>query len=331
MNILIFEYITGGGMVGQSLPAALVKEGEVMLKAIACDFSDISDVQVSILRDYRLLSSDRDMVEYVVTEERNYRDIIESIEEEIDALIIIAPECNGVLENLCNEYSDRNFILLNSATESVELTSDKLKTHAYLSENNIAQIPTFEIHDIDCIESEKIIVKPVDGVGCENIYLATKKTNFDKLLSSAEEYNYIVQPYIQGKNASLSLLCWDGECRILSANAQTINVNDECLSLQGCVVNALERDEFLQFSMNLIKAIPGLKGYVGIDIIITEDEILLVEINPRLTTSYAGLKSACGLNVAELILKTFVNQRLPSFIIPQGTSVVIHTGAEYAA
>ena len=35
MNILIFEYITGGGLVDEVLPASLVKEGELMLNAVA--------------------------------------------------------------------------------------------------------------------------------------------------------------------------------------------------------------------------------------------------------------------------------------------------------
>ncbi|MFK7816203.1 MAG: ATP-grasp domain-containing protein [Gammaproteobacteria bacterium] len=331
MNILIFEYITGGGMVGQALPATLVKEGEVMLNAIVCDLLDISDVQVSTLRDYRLQACGQDMVEHVVTEDSNYTNIIDSVAEKIDALLIIAPESDGLLATLCNEYSGRDFLLLNSSTESVELTSDKLKTFAYLNKFNIAQIPTYEINNVKCIESEKIIVKPIDGVGCENIYLINNKSSISELLGSAEIYNYIVQPYIKGKSASLCLLCWDGKCRILSANVQNIKINSECLGLQGCNVNALDRDDFKRFSADLIKTVPGLRGYVGVDIVITEDEIMLVEINPRLTTSYAGLRSACGINVADLILKTFVNQGLPEFSIIDNSSVVINIGAEYAA
>ena len=43
---------------------------------------------------------------------------------------------------------------------------------------------------------------------------------------------------------------------------------------------------------------------------LTEKEIMLVEINPRLTTSYAGLKSALGVNPADLILQTFIHKKL---------------------
>ena len=332
MNILIFEYITGGGMVGEALPITLVREGEAMLNAIACDLSDISEVQVSVMRDYRLHTYKQSMHEYVVTDECDYTEIIKSVENKIDALLIIAPESDGLLSKLCKQYSNRDFLLLNSSAESNALTGDKLKTYEYLSDFKIAQIPTYKTNDINLIESEKIIIKPIDGVGCENIYLLDNNNNLDNLPISIKNNNYIIQPYIQGQNASLSLLCWNGECGILSANIQNIKVINECLVLAGCVVNALDRDVFAQFSADLIKALPELRGYVGVDIIITEDDdIILVEINPRLTTSYAGLKSACGLNAAELILKTFVNQNLPDFVITHNASVAIDIGAEHAA
>ena len=35
--------------------------------------------------------------------------------------------------------------------------------------------------------------------------------------------------------------------------------------------------------------VPGLKGYVGIDMVLSDDECYVIEINPRLTTSYLGL------------------------------------------
>lgn len=331
MNILIFEYITGGGMVGKVLPASLVKEGEVMLHAIASDIAEIRNVQVSVLRDFRLNAYQRSVSEYIVYEDNHYTEIIEAVSDEIDALMIVAPESDGLLARLCKEYSNRNFMLLNCTAESVELVSDKTKTHNYLSDFGFSQIPTYHFNDIDLIESEKIVAKPNDGVGCENIFLIEDKKKLEKLLGSSSIDNYIFQPYIQGENASISLLCWDGECKILSANIQNINIVGECLELTGCNVNALNRDAFIQFSDKLIKAFPGLRGYVGVDVLITQKEILFVELNPRLTTSYAGLKSACEVNAAELILSAFLNKKLPEFEINTNNSVVIDVGAEHAA
>ena len=53
---------------------------------------------------------------------------------------------------------------------------------------------------------------------------------------------------------------------------------------------------------NIKRAMPGLFGFVGIDILIRNDMIYIVEINPRLTTSYVGLYETIGCNMVDLLL-----------------------------
>ena len=75
--------------------------------------------------------------------------------------------------------------------------------------------------------------------------------------------------------------------------------------LQGITVNAYRRDaaNFQALSRQIAQALPGLWGYIGVDLIRANDGALTVlEINPRLTTSYCGLRDAVGINVAELLL-----------------------------
>jgi predicted ATP-grasp superfamily ATP-dependent carboligase len=53
----------------------------------------------------------------------------------------------------------------------------------------------------------------------------------------------------------------------------------------------------------IAQAFPDLFGYVGIDLILSDD-CYVVEINPRLTSSYSGIKQALGINIAELVLQS---------------------------
>ena len=331
MNILIFEYITGGGLVGATLPASLVNEGELMLNAVAEDFAELADVQVGVMRDYRLQCNHYVDDEHIVSAEHGYIEVIDALSTHIDALLIIAPESGNILSSLCETYSNREFILLNSAAENTALVSNKLDTFEYLQSYGVSQIPTYEIENIKSVEADRVIIKPKDGVGCENIRLLTTTQQLSEVINLGEMKNYIVQPYIQAQSASLSLLCWQGECRVLSANIQKLVETDDSLELKECVVNALERNNFIEFSNKLIKSLPGLKGYIGVDILITNNEVLLVEINPRLTTSYVGLKSALGANPADWLLQTFTKQKLPEIIATIDISVTVEIGTERAA
>ena len=55
-----------------------------------------------------------------------------------------------------------------------------------------------------------------------------------------------------------------------------------------------------------------MRGYVGVDLILTQDEALLIEINPRLTTSYIGLRQVIDFNLAEAIWDARFRDNLPS-------------------
>jgi len=53
----------------------------------------------------------------------------------------------------------------------------------------------------------------------------------------------------------------------------------------------------------IAQALPALWGYVGIDLIETPEQTWVLEINPRLTTSYVGINEALGLNVVEAVMQ----------------------------
>ncbi|MCA9021743.1 MAG: ATP-grasp domain-containing protein, partial [Planctomycetaceae bacterium] len=68
--------------------------------------------------------------------------------------------------------------------------------------------------------------------------------------------------------------------------------------------------------------LPGLAGYVGFDILLPDDtpnEPVLVEINPRLTTSYTGYRRLTQDNLAARIID--VQTAFPRIQWKQGESV----------
>ena len=69
--------------------------------------------------------------------------------------------------------------------------------------------------------------------------------------------------------------------------------------------------EFAALANQVAQLLPDLRGYVGIDVIVGDGgggEVVVVEINPRVTTSYMALKEATGYNPAELLMKTLTQQ-----------------------
>jgi predicted ATP-grasp superfamily ATP-dependent carboligase len=54
---------------------------------------------------------------------------------------------------------------------------------------------------------------------------------------------------------------------------------------------------------DIARALPGLWGYCGVDFVETSAGPIVIEVNPRLTTSYTGLHRAIGINSAQLVLE----------------------------
>ena len=65
-----------------------------------------------------------------------------------------------------------------------------------------------------------------------------------------------------------------------------------------------------------MRTLPGLHGYFGVDLVLgaaadgSEDAV--IEINPRLTTSYIGLRRLARFNLAEALLALVTGATLPA-------------------
>ena len=323
MNILIFEYITGGGLIGQPLPPSLAREGDMMLTAAVNDFHALPGCNVFILRDHRLSDSVPGASTVVVESGESYDDKLETLAGTVHSMLFIAPENGEILYSLCKRYSARSFELLNAEPRTVKLTSHKFATYRYLLAHEIPQIPTCRAADVGSLQGDRFVMKPEDGVGCTDISLLENRSELQAAATGTDREHSIFQPYVKGVHASLSLLCWEGACHLLSCNRQEIREEGGFLQWSGCTVGAFENQKFASFASRIARALPGLRGYVGVDAVVTEKEILLVEINPRLTTSYVGLGAALGANPAHWIVQCFADRALPAVIPPCGVRVEV--------
>jgi predicted ATP-grasp superfamily ATP-dependent carboligase len=132
---------------------------------------------------------------------------------------------------------------------------------------------------------------------------------FDNLLDArrwldSNPGNYVLQPFISGTALSLCVLCCRGSAHLLSCNHQRVAVRDGLFHFLGSVVNAFTDMDgaFTEIANRIAAAIPGLWGYVGIDLVQSDNRPVVMEVNPRLTTSYVGLRQALGCNPAQLVL-----------------------------
>jgi predicted ATP-grasp superfamily ATP-dependent carboligase len=208
----------------------------------------------------------------------------------------IAPETGGALQEVAakaRQYCNRTLI---SDGDTLAVTSSKRRTTEHLAWHGIAAVPTYLPGATPQSSPHGWVVKPDDGAGAEDTYRSPSPPPANG--------NTVVQPYVPGEALSLSLLARDGEAWLLSCNVQDVSFEEEHFVYRGFVVGGAEhrRAALEPIAEAVAASLPGLWGYVGIDVIDAADGPMVLEINPRLTTSYAGLGRSLGLNPAGLVL-----------------------------
>lgn len=293
------------------LPASLAREGDMMVRALARDLAAIEGVEVAASRDPRLNSlSPSIIMEAPAASSDDIWRFWRRCIDRADAVWPIAPETDGILERLSALVLECERILLGSRPDAVRIAASKAATARHLQDRGVPMVPTRLADQGLPPSATGWVVKPEDGAGCGDTRLFLDGRELERWLAAGRRNGgYVVQPYVPGIPASLSLLCREGDVCVLACNRQLIELEDDVFRYRGSIVNEIwDRDGALRaIARAVAEALPGLWGHVGLDLVLTDKGPVVMEVNPRLTTSYAGLPAALGMNPARLVLDLLRN------------------------
>ena len=306
MRIFVYEFITGGGQIDAPVPASLAREGELMVRALLRDLCDVPGVEVVTMRDPRLPRLSGRVEVHTPRDARETSLVFDRCVDATDATWIVAPETDGILQRLSEQVLARNGRLLGSRPAAVRIAGSKARTADLLARHGVPVVPVLEPGGPIASFAGRAVLKPDDGAGCVDTRVHHDlHAALEAWETEGRNPNVVLQPFVEGEPASLALLARSGCAVILSVNRQRIALNGDALAFLGCSVNALARWQvpLASLAAGIAEALPGLWGYVGVDLILSAAGPVVLEVNPRLTTSYVGLREAIGVNPAALVLK----------------------------
>lgn len=276
MRIIAWEYVTAGGGA-RSDNAAMAAEGAMMSRALMRDLADVAEVEAVLAHELQPALAD------------------------CDAFWPIAPETDGALEAATRLAGVAKRILLNSGLDAVTIASSKRQTARRLAASGIPVVAIWSPHDPPPASPTGWVVKPDKGTGAADARIVTEPHEIER--HAAALCDPVVQPYVPGTPLSLSMIAQDGDAWLLSCNLQRVDHVGDGFAYRGSVVGGAEhrRDVLLPIARAVAAALPGLWGHVGIDLIDGPSGPEVLEINPRITTSYVGLRDSLGLNPAALV------------------------------
>jgi predicted ATP-grasp superfamily ATP-dependent carboligase len=250
-----------------------------------------------------------------------HKDIFLSLLKRCDAALIIAPESNGILSRLSELVEKEGVMLLGSSAPATAIAGDKAACGKILSLANlpIPKTCTADFSSAAGIAEQMgypLVLKPLDGVSSEGICLVDDPADIPAALANLRKCTsrerILLQSFVDGIHASVSLLVAEKRCLSLSLNRQLIRTGIP-FEYRGSEVpfGHVMAGYAMKLASSAVDHVPGLNGYVGVDLVITDDSVRLIEINPRLTTSYIGLRQVSRANPAKMIYEACVWGILP--------------------
>lgn len=318
MRILVHEFATGGGLVGRKVPASLAREGQAMLVALVEDLAAIGRHRILTTLDARFPLSLPRGVNVVclspgdATQKMGSDPIsFDTLVAAVDAVWLIAPETDRCLERLAGRVERHGKQLLGSGAAVIREASNKARLPHRLRRAGVPHPATRLLRrgaDAAAIARAlgyPVVVKPARGAGCEGVRLACTARELGRAIATARRAAgpLILQQYVRGTAASVSLLAGAGRVVPLAVNAQHVSASFR-LGYRGGRT-PLEHplaERAAAAAVLACSAFPGLRGYVGVDLVLTDTDAVVIEVNARLTTAYLGVRAALDRNVAALIL-----------------------------
>jgi predicted ATP-grasp superfamily ATP-dependent carboligase len=314
MRVFAYEMVTAGGLkppsggdsdAATAATGSLLVEGRAMIEALAADLSNCPGIEVDLLWAARLTAPQLSGVRvHPVAGAAEESALFDRLAREADATIVIAPECGGQLTARCRRVLAAGGQLLGPSVELVELASDKHDIALHLAAAGV-HVPLgvclAEGEALPCDAQYPAVLKPRDGAGSQAIQLIADADGAARVGRVTRASR--LETYCPGRAASIALLCGRGLTFPLPPCWQNLSADGSFTYLGGGTIDDPQlRARATRLAEQVLDALPAPQGYLGLDLILGDDphgqDDRVIELNPRLTTSYIGLRRALDINLA---------------------------------
>lgn len=298
-RVFVFEYLSGGGVVDNDPEATelLLPQGLAMRDAIAADLA--RDCELSVATCARAGAVPRRALAVQARPGELPLAFVARQAQQHDAVWVVAPETGGCLAAFEHIVAPTRWLGCNA--EAIVLASSKGATLLRLAAHGITTPLAF------AAEPTRWVVKPDDGAGAVATWVHgdEQAARFDQ----AQRPGAWAEPWVDGDALSLSLLIGGADAELLSVNRQRIELDAiGCLAYAGVDIDVMPADDprrrtLAALARRVAAAVPGLQGFVGIDIVWhAQRGPVVIEVNPRVTCAYVGLSARLQRNLGAEIL-----------------------------
>ncbi|MEZ6086509.1 MAG: ATP-grasp domain-containing protein [Pirellulaceae bacterium] len=318
MKVFIAEWMRSGGMASLSTSEStdsLLSEGSAMHRAVCLDASRCCDHVLTVIDGPLADPLPKNVITFPFDRHCDPIGQWLAIAEACDVAFLIAPETDRILSDVVGAFRAKGLPVLACGEAVIHLTTNKLSFADRMLGEGVPHPRTLYLTKgtQDAIK-EPCLTKPLDGCGSMNLRRYSSSRDAYAARTTENPSSAIIQPLHHGLDASIACIVREECVDWLPACRQTIDkrtfayqggsgplgvdLQKRALRLGKAVIEVLRNPNDQNANQH------ALAGFLGIDILLgeTESDDVVIEVNPRLTTSFIGLRELMKTNLVARML-----------------------------
>ena len=241
---------------------------------------------------------------------------------------------------LANALTDMGVPILGTSSDGVDAAEDRERFDEIL---NQCRIPRAKGRTVFTTEEAlqaaneigyPVLVRPsyvLGGQGMEIAYNDRNITDFMRIINrTVQEHPILIDKYLMGREVEVDGV-FDGEDILIPGIMEHIERagvhSGDSISVYPTIhVEDKHKETILRYTRDLAKAL-GVIGLINIQFIIYNDDVYVIEVNPRSSRTIPYISKVTGVPIIDLATKVMVGQKLKDL----GYGTGIYKEADYYA
>jgi carbamoyl-phosphate synthase large subunit len=225
--------------------------------------------------------------------------------------------------NIGEALREEGVPILGTSLEAIDRAEDRKKFEQLLSENHIAQPPGAAVTSIEAaVETAKklgypVLVRPsyvLGGRAMQIVYNEQELRNYMvEAVKVNPEHPVLIDRYLQGKELEVDAIC-DGETVVIPGIMEHIeragvHSGDSIAVYPPQSISTAQKQRLVEITTKIAKAL-NTQGLINIQFVLYNDEMYVLEVNPRASRTVPFLSKVTGIPMAKVATKIMLGESL---------------------
>lgn len=224
---------------------------------------------------------------------------------------------------LTKYLDERGITILGTSADSIDLAEDRSRFEALLEKLSIKRPQGLTVFtEKEALHAAGIIgypvlIRPSYVLGGQNMIIAFNESDVIEymgiILSQNIENPILIDKYLMGTEIEVDAIC-DGEDILIPGIMEHIertgiHSGDSIAVYPAFNIHDILIEKIIEQSRNLAKAL-GTKGLVNIQYLIYNNELYIIEVNPRSSRTIPYISKVTGVPMVELAVRAMLGEKL---------------------